>query len=440
MKKATNIKELTENLNPLQPLSKEDENVYVPIYDNILDSLRDMIINEQLPNQTFFVTGQEGTGKSTALNFLPDDSITNKFEIKYIRGRDLFEPSDIDIIDLLLIFAHELVKDNDSLKNQYYKELNKLQQVHEGSLIQETSKDEGRTASLGIGAILNFGINLFANYKIEGEYRKRTREIFKLKKQTLVDKINDIIDKYSEHVSKGKPLLVIIDDLEKLKNPQQIHDLFIENKFYILKLKCIKVIPIPVHLTSLPTITELSSESKIERFELRLSSNPLDSDYLNEPENQIKDEEKIEQNKKTLIEIVTSRIDNNANLIDTDATNEAINQSGGILKQYIQILHGAAVKARRWGTKISKDDVSESWHSIRDTYARTLLASSKTIELLAAIKSKHIAPSNSTEQELINALLTNQVLSYSNGTPWYEINPLLKIPVEIYAKKLHESQ
>lgn len=84
MKEATTINELADNLDPSMPLGKGDKNVYVPIYDEILSQLRDRIIHDKLDSRTCFVAGQSGTGKTTALNFLEDNEISQAFTVKVI--------------------------------------------------------------------------------------------------------------------------------------------------------------------------------------------------------------------------------------------------------------------------------------------------------------------------------------------------------------------
>ena len=99
MKRAKTINELADNLDPSLPLGKEDKNVYVPIYDELLSKLRDRIIHDKLESRTLFVAGQSGTGKTTALNFLEDRKISRAFTVKVINFRDLVDLSDVDIID-----------------------------------------------------------------------------------------------------------------------------------------------------------------------------------------------------------------------------------------------------------------------------------------------------------------------------------------------------
>ena len=57
MKKAKNINEFANNLIPENFLKSEDKEMYVPIYEDRLKRLRDMVINDQVESQAFFVAG-----------------------------------------------------------------------------------------------------------------------------------------------------------------------------------------------------------------------------------------------------------------------------------------------------------------------------------------------------------------------------------------------
>ena len=84
MKKATNINEFANNLIPENFLKPEDKDVYVPIYEDLLKVLRDMVIKDEVESQAFFVSGQAGTGKTTALNFFTTKTLEKQYSIKYI--------------------------------------------------------------------------------------------------------------------------------------------------------------------------------------------------------------------------------------------------------------------------------------------------------------------------------------------------------------------
>jgi len=78
-------------------------------------------------------------------------------------------------------------------------------------------------------SLIKFDSGFFAKFKIEKSNRKTVREIFTLDKLELVEKANDIIGAYKEQQNSGKNLLIIIDDLEKIRKQDQTTELFVEN-------------------------------------------------------------------------------------------------------------------------------------------------------------------------------------------------------------------
>jgi Cdc6-like AAA superfamily ATPase len=284
MKKATNINELANNVIPEYFLNTDDKDVYVPVYEHILEALRDMVIYDQVESQAFFVSGQAGTGKTTALNFLHTEELGKHFHVKYIYMRDYLDLSDVDIVDFLLAFAFSLVE-NSPLAENYYKKLVDIQKKHRGEILESVEKASKRKTDTGVtgeitvgGGFLNFvklKAGFFSSFKLDSSYRKTSREVFKLKKPFLGKLVNEVIEAYIEKVTNGKKLLVIVDDLDKLKAVPQIDSIFIENRNYIFSLACKKIISIPTYLTKAPEIFNYS-HYPIRQFVLRLTSNPFE--------------------------------------------------------------------------------------------------------------------------------------------------------------------
>ena len=81
---AKNIIELVNILDPAVPVSAENKDFYVPVFDDEICKLRDDLINSERPNITHYVAGQIGSGKTSALNFLPDKEILEQYCIVYV--------------------------------------------------------------------------------------------------------------------------------------------------------------------------------------------------------------------------------------------------------------------------------------------------------------------------------------------------------------------
>ena len=135
-----------------------------------------------------------------------------------------------------------------------------------------------------------------------------------------------------------------------------------------------------------------------------------------------------------LKDVIKFRIDPEADLIDDNALDKAVEFSGGIIRQLVSIVRQAAVKVRSvHGKKVSEDDVTSAIHSLRDGIARTIISTVK-IDLLDNID-KEKKPVSETSERFLEVLHANNVLAYKNGNIWYELNPLIEDTVKIYAKK-----
>ena len=218
---------------------EQNREFYVDIYHKDLLNLRKNLKLNRIPDKSFFVTGQSGNGKSTALNFLPDETINKDYDVKYLNGRDAFKLDDIDIIDIILMIGYTIVKGNPKLEKKFLAELEAFRKKKLGKLEKQKETinlNEGQVgadislrAKLPFWSLINFDSGFFAKFKIEKSSRETIREIFTLDKLELVEKVNDMIRAYKEQENSGKKLLIIIDDLEKIRDHGQTRELFIDN-------------------------------------------------------------------------------------------------------------------------------------------------------------------------------------------------------------------
>lgn len=439
MRPATNINELANNLIPGRFLTQDEANVYVPVYEELIDDIRDRVIYDQLPHQTIFVSGQSGTGKTTALNFLPNPEINDQFKVIKVYANELFDLDDIDTIDVLLMLSFTLMEQNKSLEKTFNQELDKIRKKHEGTFNSETIRETQQEKSGGVQweaqlgndpisrffGLFKISGNFFANFKVDRKYRQITREAFSFNKLDLLDLTNRIIQKYEDLLPEGKHLLLIINELDHIKKPKLINDLFITNRYYLEKLQCKKVISVPAILNTFDTFNE-----RIYFFGIKLSHNKLTPSLK-------KGEDKVTSNWSLLEEIVFKRIAEDADLIDKDAVLLAIENCGGIIRQFISILYYSATLVRRLkGTKIKLADVLHGCDTLRQTLEGSIIFKEK-IEILDQIRTanKPLVPEDEMFMEMLQG---NRILIYQNDPTWYELNPLIEDTVRIYAQRSNE--
>jgi len=186
MKRANNIIELFQNLNPIVFLKPEDTEFYVPLYEEEIGEIKVELLHGLGNYKTIYVSGQPGSGKTTALNFLPDTSVDEKFVIKRFYVKEVLGDNDIDIVDILLMLCYELIRNDEDLKLEMGERIKMIgEQLRDELKISEESTNENAASVEGkIGLSLPSFFRLFggnanveANYKYNHETRNAVTEM-----------------------------------------------------------------------------------------------------------------------------------------------------------------------------------------------------------------------------------------------------------------------
>jgi len=241
MKAATDIVSLYQVLTPAKFLTLEEQEFYVDVYGLQIKRMRTILQLIEDEKHTIYVSGLSGSGKTTALNFLPDTDLHEKFEVKFLMGRELFELEDLDIIDVLLMLCFDLVEDNDTLKELYLEKLIRIENQAKGRYEEYAVKEKKHNLELGVNAevkkesniliewLTSFGgkLSFFGDYRYNRSKRTMTREIFRPHVEDILKMTNAIIGQYMDKKdSTGKKkLLLIFHELNHIKNLEIINKL-----------------------------------------------------------------------------------------------------------------------------------------------------------------------------------------------------------------------
>ena len=434
MIKASTITEIAQQFDPSKVLTLEDKDFHEDIYRSTIDPLKTKLIVNQIPTKTFYLCGQIGMGKSTALNYLPDDNINNKYDVKYLTGKDIFNVEDLDIIDILIMIGFELIK-NTTLENKYYEGLNKLKDVNLENIKiskeetwdfqQDDEKKQSSGAKINVH-IANFNDTIFKNLKRNQNQRQTIREIFSIDKANLIEFINDIINDYKTDVMDGeKELLLIIDDLEKINDKSIIKDVFIDNNWVFNEINCVKIIPIHIFF---PRMYAIPRNDLIE-LDFRIETNKLDV---------IDDDEKVAINKQILKSLIKARLENEE-LISSESYDEVILKSGGNIRQLIEIIFQASisnlVKTQNVGSVIDLEDITWGVNEISNRLAKVADSKIRVLKQVLNNYAQFDEPSQKDEDDFDSLLLDNLIFFHKNGTHWYDINPIITKTVEIHGRQ-----
>ena len=256
MKKASTIKEIFNIFDPQKYLEYDTKDYYEPIYKDFTDDLNDRL---ELSNsqETIFIAGQSGNGKSSALQLFSTNypDLNNYYDIKVLNARDVFDRKDVDVADVLLMIAFTIVQEHDELKEEFLdilesmrkKKLEELEEIVEVISDEIVSEKTNTLHSFKVNlGLAKFTLDFGDTFKMDNQNKKVIRELVKLKKKDFITKINEVIEKYKRIVLKSqKRLLLIIDDIEKIKDSDHI---FSDEISTILQIQCSKIITMPIHL------------------------------------------------------------------------------------------------------------------------------------------------------------------------------------------------
>lgn len=438
MEKAKTILEVAKRFNPQQPLDETTKEFYVQLYEEKLDQLRtSLLIHMDNPTSSFFILGQSGSGKTTALNFFPDEEIHANFQPIYLPARKLLKLDDVDTVDLLLMIGFQ-VCENQPFEEEYYAKLEELRKLNSQTLekvrlkTEEDATETGVKGSIGLKLSqllpINFSGNFFAGYQKNMRERISAREIMSVDKAELLKVVNDILKRYEEIVLRGeKRILLIIDDLEKMEKVEQIEQLYVTNFDLFGSIECTKIIPVPVSLTKTYSLKGI----ELFHFNLRLHGNAL------------KNEQKTidataKENRENLKQIIHSRLASES-IIQPDAVTKIIDYSGGNIRQLVELVYHAAERAftlsKRKAETITVEYVDQAIKGLSDKMS---LSVAHRIGLYKKIRTDFTIDGGTGEEEKNRfgaALLDNSVFSYINGAPWYEVNPLIESTIDVHINR-----
>jgi len=415
MKKAETLEELYNAFLPEYFLTEKDEEFYVELYEDDIKLFAMALQTNRLPNKMFFIAGQIGNGKTTFLNMLGKkyQKIANKYEFFHIYGRETFLHSDVDIIDILLIIGSKIASANETTKKRYISLLEKMQDAKDEVYEEiETISSKGESsviakAKITLGArffsILKANADFESAYKVNDEMRKDARKFFKLRRNELIELINSIILSYKMEQNNGKELAIIIDDLEKSKN---IDELYMEDMNILERLNLLKIISMPIYLKRNNTFSTFD----VREFALKLKK---------------RDQTPNEKDLALLRKVIDYRVENKT-LISEKAVNLAIEYSGANLRQLIKLVHFAAEYALAFeSAEIGEKEMLNAIERVgRDFSEQARHMSSFLIEI-----SEHkwyVEESEENRAKLAKATNNELVFAYFNGDVWYDINPLIE--------------
>lgn len=386
-----------------EPLTKDDFGYYVE-RESPRESFR---IGLLCGGKRYLLAGHSGCGKSTELIRLSDE-LKDDFFVVYFSVEGELDIDDLQCEDVLVAIGLKIFREvkkleedglieklNTDIIDDFYKFLSDVTEI----------KVEERIKEKGFGAKIAYLLSFSGWLKSESRTRVEMRTKLEHRLSDLIERIDNMARE--SEIKTKKPVLVIVDDLEKIPRIDAARKLFYEDIGVLLQIKPRMVYTIPISLILDPIFAQIKA-----RFD--------DDQTL--PNIKIKD-----RNNKMLeagMEFFENFVDNrvgNKQLIEKEALNFAIEMSGGVLGQFVNIIRNSSIYALRDGEDcIKKKHIELYVHKERRSFDRFL--SHEDIEFLKEIHYKKDARDGNTLLALLHSL---SILEYQNDDNWFDVNPIV---------------
>lgn len=436
---AVDVDGLARNLIQVEGLSPIDRNVYVEeLYAEKIAILRDRFLSSRDSNSTEFVAGQMGAGKSTAFTFFADDDLRSRFEVLHLKPSDSMDTStwqdpEVNIVEVLIHIGECLFHEAQARKVDrfIFKHAEYFRSIAKN--IQETLNIEIQNSGSEIQDWAKAIFKFFTNLNLERSYKRVVREQYRNRDVDLVEAVDEMILDFEVFVSK-KPLLLIIDDWEKLKDPNALRNVFELGMPFLRRLRCHKLVPIPAHLRAMRIGRDYYANA-ID-FIVKIRKNDLQAIAHHDPE---EEQDEIRRGRASLTKVLMARIDASVRdtLIETAALDLALEKSGGLVRQFLGIMREAAATARveKSLTLVTKKHVEIAVKRMSGSLSQGVVFDVKMIQLMEHVLTKHQPHPESTRELIIDAFVNTFIYLNMNGVPCFHVNPLVEESVRVYANQ-----
>jgi energy-coupling factor transporter ATP-binding protein EcfA2 len=420
-------------LTPL--LSQADVDAFGVEYGaDVLDELEGWAEDCVDGSNKLIFTGHRGCGKSTLLaefsRRLADRYFTVFFSIS-----DLIEMSDVNHVNILFAIAVQMmeaaeernIKIKGSSKREFYRWFGKYTKTETSTL--EAELEAGYEIGGGLNilpSIIKFFATIKAKLKANAIIREEIKTEFARRISDLIDRINEIAAVIQ--TESNQPILVIIDDLDKL-DLELVEAIYCNNikPLFQPQFRIVYTIPIAAN-RELKLRNVISAETnkiqqmRVSKFFTKGASRQIDPEVLGEPV-------------EVFLEILRRRIPDA--LIEPETARHIVLYSGGVLREVIRLTHRCCskclVQIRRelrkeadvqteLSLKIDESILAQALTDTQIEFAEPL--GQVDYDLLAGVY-QQFKPQDAEAQRFLDLLHGLYILEYRNAALWYDLHPIV---------------
>lgn len=374
-----------------------------------LEELRDKFMYVPGVYQQVLYLGHVGSGKSTMLGKFAE-YMQDEYDVVQLSLIDFMNVSDPTFADLLYVLFY-------AVYSAFKKDLNRitasvLEDVYKHWYAITVFEDEERKdfdSQVKAGLDVKLGI-LFAkisnSFKMNSAHRVTVKNTVSANISEYITSLNRLLDECAK--LSEKPLLFIIDNLDKRMTEASAREFFINRGSLFRDINLRMVLTAPIILSYIPENTTLlrQSFSYIEKCPMIMVTNP--------------DGTKNDLGIRTLKEVVYKRVD--SSLIDDNCLETAILFSGGVLRDLLRmVVDAASLASVGHASYICEKHMRIAMQRLQNDYENVFRSS-----YLNVVRAIYENPRKPIEDEhtFLTLLSAGIVIEY-NGIQWKGIAPAI---------------
>lgn len=373
-------------------------------------------IEASVKDGKFVFAGHRGCGKSTLLKRL-EIEMQEKHFVVFFSIADLIEMSAVTHVNILYAIALTLLSRASKLQLEVAEDIKETLLGWNTTTHKQVSTQSAKE-ELGLGGEV-FKL-ITAKLQQEKSYRDELEKTFAKKISDLVSKIDRLAA--AIQIKTKKPVLVIIDDLDKLD--LELVEAIYRNNIKSLFSPQIRILfTIPVSAIQEPQLMgALTSEGVVRPHLFPVAKFHAKADRHNPQA------EPIAKTLDTFLKVLEKRIPKDS--IDPATAREIVLKSGGVVRELVRIARECCtecmvqleIEPDRPTVTIDREILEVALRNLRNDFARQI--GSSLYDLLVEVYETTEA-SDSSNEGFVKLLHGLMVLEYINDALWYDVHPIV---------------
>jgi len=395
---------------------------------------------EEGPSRILFY-GHPGSGKSTELNKFLEEQKEKWLPVKF-SVLDEMTSSNILAEDLILIITIKImqaankvgIQGNQNLLEDVYNYFSKVTKEESKSQKREIGAKAGiDTGASYMGQLIGLMTGVAAEIKMNSHSTETVVHTLRKRRADLPMQANRVIEAIQQELQdKGKRLLVVVEDIDKL-DLKQSHEMFVRNTNLLTGLTTDIIYTIPIYLFHSPDLTAFKHHfDYVIGLPMIKISNPIKAHT---------------PGRKVIEAIIKARVEDN--LIRKDALKLLIEKTGGVLRHVFEVLNTVSTMADI-SAPISKEAIQYGLDQLRKTCWQQIALPVDNIAGISSVnelydrlaeyaKQQYEGKKTVPQSDPINQLLLKccALIEY-NGEGWFGVHPLIIENLDKLGRLKHE--